>query len=117
MFHENHSYYTVRATIVCLYHLHTAAKMLLRKYQPELVQYINIEALLPYLVQQHLLTDHEKEVLLNEFLTHRVKVMKLLHFIECKGPTGFQMFLKAIANEPDHEGHKYIAEFFASFST
>jgi len=91
--------------------------MLLRKYQPELVQYISIEALLPYLVQQHLLTDYEKEVLLNEFLAHRVKVMKLLHFIESKGPAGFQLFLKAIANEPDHAGHRYITEFFAPFGT
>ena len=27
--------------------------------------------------------------------------MKLLHFIESKGPAGFQLFLKAIANEVD----------------
>ena len=55
-------------------------------------------------------------MLLNEFLAHCVKVMKLLHFIESKRPAGFQLFLKAIANEPDHEGHRYITEFFAPFS-
>lgn len=112
------SYSIIQAMmVVFIFHLYTAAKMLLRKYQPDLAQYISIEALLPYLVQQHLLTDYEKEVLLNEFLSHRVKVLKLLHFIESKGPAGFQLFLKAIANEPDHEGHRYIADLLAPFST
>ena len=81
-----------------------------------LVQYLNIDALLPFLVQQHLLTDQERKVLLNEILTHRLKVMKLLHFVEMKGPEGFMRFMKAISNEKEHMGHREVEELFASFS-
>ena len=81
-----------------------------------LVQHLNIDALLPFLVQQHLLTDQERKVLLNEILTHSLKVMKLLHFVEMKGPEGFRRFLKAVANEKEHIGHREVEELFAASS-
>lgn len=70
---------------------------------------------MPYLNQQQLLTDYENDVLLNEVLSHRMRVLKLIRFMETKGPEGFQRFLKAIANEPDHLGHREIAELLAPY--
>ncbi len=95
----------------------TAPKILLRHHQPQLVQYLSIDALIPYLNQQQLLTDDENDILLNLFLSNRTRVLKLLQFIERKGDEGFQRFLKAVADEPEHMGHKDITKLFASYRT
>ena len=89
--------------------------MLLRHHQPELAQHINLESLVPYLNQQQLLTDAENEVVLNLYLTQRMRVLKLLQFLETKGEIGFQGFLKAIADEPQHLGHGYISKLLAPY--
>ena len=92
-----------------------APKTLLRHHQPELVQYINLESLVPYLNQQQLLTDDENDTLLNLYLSNRIRVIKLLQFMETKGDEGFQRFLKAIAYEQDHMGHAEIAKLLAPY--
>ena len=93
----------------------TDAKIVLRHHQPDLAQYIKLESLLPYLNQQHLLTDDENDVLLNVELSNRWRVLKLLQFIEGKGPEGLQRFLRALAEEPDHLGHEEITKLFTPF--
>ena len=95
--------------------MYTAPKTLLRYHQPELAQYIHLETLLPHLNHHYLLTDDENEVLLNLALTQRVRVLKLLQFMESKGPDGFQKFLKAIADEPEHMGHRELTKLFAPY--
>lgn len=65
--------------------------------------------------QQHLLTDDENDTLLNMVLSERVRVLKLLQFMETKGPEGFMRFLKALADEPEHLGHKEITQLFAPY--
>lgn len=94
---------------------HIAPKLLLRHHQPQLAQYINLESLVPYLNQQQLLTDDENEVLLNLYLSQRTRVLKLLQFLETKGEVGFQRFLKAVADEPEHLGHTHISKLFAPY--
>ena len=94
---------------------YTDAKVLLRRHQPELVQYIKLESILPYLNQQHLLTDDEYDILLNVMLSERMRKLKLLKFIEGKGPEGFQRFLRALHDEPEHLGHKEITELFTPY--
>ena len=93
-----------------------APKAILRRFQPELVKLIDLNSLLPYLNQYLLLTDTENEELQNETNVRSVRVQKLLQFMERKGERGFQLFLTAIAKEPDHLGHKELAETFAPYS-
>lgn len=44
-----------------------------------------------------------------------MRVLKLLQFMEAKGPEGFQRFLKALEDEPEHLGHREITQLFASY--
>ena len=90
--------------------------MFLRHFQPTLVKYINLSALLPYLNKQQLLTDLENEVLCNLLIPHRSRVQKLLQFMEAKGERGFRLFLEAISEEPEHLGHQDLTEMFNSYS-
>ena len=71
---------------------------------------------MPYLNQQQLLTRRENEVLLNLHLSPRERVLQLLQFLQGKGEDGLQRFLKAVADEPEHLGHRDIMELFASHS-
>jgi hypothetical protein len=91
------------------------AKVVLRHHAPELAQYIKLECILPYLNQQHLLTDDENDILLNVMLSERMRILKLLKFIESKGPEGFQRFLRALQDEPEHLGHKELTELFTPY--
>jgi hypothetical protein len=93
----------------------TDAKVVLRHHAPELAQYIKLECILPYLNQQHLLTDDENDILLNVMLSERMRILKLLKFIESKGPEGFQRFLRALQDEPEHLGHKELTELFTPY--
>ena len=81
---------------------------LLKKYQSELVQYIDLPSLIPYLNRHNLLTDDEQEMLLNTQFTERERILKLLALVEKKGKDGFESFLKALEEEPEHIGHKEL---------
>ena len=65
--------------------------------------------------KHHLLTDGENSELLNLLINERLRVLKLLQFIEGKGPQGFQSFLTALAEEPEHIGHIELTQIFAPF--
>ena len=95
--------------------MYTDAKVLLRKHSPELAQYIKLESLLPYLNKYSLLTDSEYDELLNVVINERTRVLKLIRFIEGKGPEGFQRFLRALDEEPEHLGHKELTQIFSSY--
>ena len=81
---------------------------LLKKHQPELVKWIQLLSLVPYLNRHSLLTDDEQELLLNSQFTERERILKLLAMVEKKGSDGFQRFLKALEDEPEHSGHQSI---------
>ena len=81
---------------------------LLKKHQPELVQYIHLQSLFPYLIHENLLTGDEQEMLLNTQFTERKRILKLLALVEKKGKDGFESFLKALEEEPEHLGHKEL---------
>ena len=89
--------------------------VLLHQNAPELAKYIKLESLLPYLNKYHLLTDGENSELLNLLINEHYRVLKLLHFIAGKGPDGFQYFLKALSEEPEHKGHVELTEIFAPY--
>lgn len=94
---------------------YTDAKVLLHMHSPELAQYIKLESLLPYMNKYLLLTDSENDELLNMVINERTRVLKLLHFLKGKGPEGFQRFLRALDEEPEHLGHKELSQLFASY--
>ena len=81
---------------------------LLKKHQLELVQYINLQSLFPYLIREKLLTLDEQEMLLNTQFTRTQHILKLLALLEKKGKYGYKSFLKALEEEPDHSGHKEL---------
>ena len=79
-----------------------------KKHDSELVQYIDLPLLTPYIKRHSLLTDDEQEMLLNTQFTERKRILKLLALVEKKGKDGFESFLKALEEEPEHLGHKEL---------
>ena len=65
----------------------------LYRHQPKLIECINLESLMPYLNQQHLLTDNENYILSNPSRTHYTQVRHLLQYIESKGEDGLLRFI------------------------
>ena len=81
---------------------------LLKKHQPELVRFIDLQSLFPYLIRENLLTRDEQEILLNTQFTRTEHNLKLLALVEKKGKYGFESFLKALEEEHDHKGHEAL---------
>ena len=83
---------------------------LLRKFRPQLLQFLNIQALLPYLASSNLITPNEESQLSSPSKTDMDKKTLLLQIIPSKGPKAFELLLSALEDETSHEGHKYLAE-------
>ena len=47
-------------------------------------------------------------MLLNTQFTERERILRLLALVEKKGRDGFESFLKALEEEPEHLGHKEL---------
>ena len=85
---------------------------MLDHHRSSIVKYINLLALIPYLIASGLLTQHEKELLQNRNLTEYERKLELLTVVEKKGSEGCWKFLKAVSEEPEHSGHREIVRIF-----
>ena len=83
-------------------------RALLNRYQPDFVTYLDLPSLIPYLNRHSLLTRQQDELLRNEHHTKQDRVLKLLEYIEGKGPEGYKKFVQALREERTHMGHKEL---------
>lgn len=80
-------------------------KRKLQRYMPAMMD-IDTDALVPFLMQKHLLTSAETETLLNKLLTSREKINTLLSLLETKGPTAHYLFVCCLEEEKEHPTHQ-----------
>ena len=83
---------------------------LLNTHQPLMVKRLKLLSLVPYLNRYHLLTEDESEQLQNNHLTENDRIMKLISLLKRKGLEGYQKFLQALEEEPEHLGHKEVLQ-------
>lgn len=69
---------------------------------------IDITSLLPFLIQNHLLTPNDQGILMNSTFTECQKIQQLLMLIHKKGVEGYKGFLRAVEHESSHLGHKEL---------
>lgn len=83
---------------------------LLQKFKPQLLQFLNIQSLLPHLASSNLITPDEESRLSSTTKTDMDKKLLLLQIIPSKGLEAFQLLLSALEAETSHEGHKCLTE-------
>ena len=93
---------------ICVHLFTTDLKAALDNHMPSIVEKINLQALIPYLISHGLLTEHERQLLRNSYLTECQRKQELISIIQSKGPEGCRMFLEAVSQEPEHLGHREI---------
>ena len=85
-------------------------KAALDDHTPSVLEKINLQALIPYLISHGLLTEHERQLLRNNYLTEHQRKQELISIVQSKGSEGYRMFLAAVSEEPEHLGHREILE-------
>ena len=95
-------------TTLGVYLITTDLKATLDNHMPSVLEKINLQALIPYLISHGLLTEHERQLLRNNYLTEHQRKQELISIIQSKGSEGCRMFLAAVSEEPEHLGHREI---------
>ena len=81
----------------------------LKEHHRMIIEYLNVNALLPHLDEKCLLTRSESEVLYSMRMRPREQARHLLRILPGKGKDGFKLFLECLHDEKDHLGHKDLA--------
>ena len=82
----------------------------LKEHHRMIIEYLNVNALLPHLNEKYLLTPSENEVLYSMRTTPREQARHLLTILPGKGKKGFKLFLECLRDEKDYLGHKDLAK-------
>ena len=77
---------------------------------PDVTALVNMEVLLPFLQQHHLVTVDEGSYLNNFMYSTRDKAQWLLSCIKHKGVGSLQLLLCCLHLADEHTGHKELAE-------
>lgn len=72
---------------------------------PQMIKYINMVSLIPYLNKYGILTAEERHYLNNNHKSPTEKVNYLLQYLESKGEETVKNFLKALKEAGEHSGH------------
>ena len=72
---------------------------------PQMIQYINMVSLIPYLNKYGILTAEERHYLNNNHKSPTEKVNYLLQYLESKNEETVKNFLKALKEAREHSGH------------
>ena len=92
--------------VFCLYHIIGY----LDSIAPEFVVLVNVNDLLPYLLQHQLLNRNEEEHLGQFIHTSMEKAQMLLAYLKRKGADSLQKFLCCLKLTCEHTGHKEVAD-------
>ena len=74
------------------------------------VDKLDIAAILPYLISQHLLTDEDKQELMKCTNTKGVKAQYLLDILPRKDKGWFELFLECLRNSANGTGHRDLVK-------
>ena len=72
---------------------------------PQMIKYINMVSLIPFLNKYGILTSEERFYLNNNHKSPTEKVNYLLQYLESKGEETVKNFLKALKEASEHSGH------------
>ena len=75
------------------------------KLNPQMIKYINLVSLVPYLNKHEILTSEERFYLSSSHKSPTEKVNYLLQYLDSKGQNTVQKFLLALKDEKEHSGH------------
>lgn len=82
---------------------------ILKEHQLSFVKYISLEALIPHLNRQHILTFEEQDKLANQEQEEASRIRELLDIVESKGADCYVKFIRAIFEEKTHDGHMTLS--------
>lgn len=85
-----------------------------RKCHPTLRQYLNVQAVFPYLNQHDLLTENQKQELLLPGLTDHHKIDLLLLWLPRSGPNFLESFISSLRESVAGTNHKELADVLKS---
>lgn len=71
---------------------------------------INIRAILPFLIEQNLITPDEREYLMNALHLDADKINKLMMSLPKKGPDALDKFILCLDDSSDGTGHDALAK-------
>lgn len=74
------------------------------------VEKLDISAILPHLISQHLLTDGDKEELMKHTNTKSEKAQYLLDIIPRKAKGWFELFLECLRKSANGTGHRDLVK-------
>ena len=80
------------------------------KLNPQMIKYINLVSLVPYLNKHGILTSEERFHLSSSHKSPTEKVNYLLQYLESKGEDTVQKFLLALKDEKEHSGHAELCK-------
>ena len=82
----------------------------LKEHHCKIIEYLNVNTLLPHLWAKGLLTPSEREMLDSMHLTPHKQARYLLKILPGKGRHGFKLFLECLRDEKDHLGHEELVK-------
>ena len=75
---------------------------------PDDMKDLDIGAIVTHLRREELLTDSEFDLLLNCNESSQNKILRLLSWLDTKGPTAHYLFARCLRDESDHRTHKEL---------
>ncbi|CAI8038167.1 hypothetical protein GBAR_LOCUS21283, partial [Geodia barretti] len=88
-----------------------AQRRILNRNHRRLRQDVDIETIYPHLNEHSLLSDHEREILLNVYHTRQFKIDKLLQWIPMKGSGALDKFIDCLQRSSlEASGHEELAD-------
>ena len=88
-----------------------AQRRILNRNHRRLRQDVDVETIYPHLNEHSLLSDHEREILLNVYHTRQFKIDKLLQWIPMKGSGALDKFIDCLQRSSlEARGHEELAD-------
>ena len=82
----------------------------LREHHCRIIDYLDVNTLLPHLWEKGLLTPNERDTLDSMHTTPRKQARYLLRLLPGKGKYGFKRFLECLREEKYHLGHEDLVK-------
>ena len=80
----------------------------LQHLMPQLMQYMDPKSLLPYLQKYSLVSQDDVDYIMNPLRTEDERRQRIVTRSPIRDPEAFDRFVKCLAEEPEHTGHKYL---------
>ena len=81
---------------------------ILLKLNPQIVKYIDFVTLIQYLNKYEILNPDERHFLNDDRNQHEKRVSNLLEYLEKKNEETVNDFVRALNEEPNHNGHREL---------